>query len=624
MTTHYDTETFLISNARPVPPLVCISWCVDDSEPELVHVKDPAAYRLVRDWFDKKEYLVGHNIAYDNAVLIAQWPEFLEPIFDAYDADLMGDTLINQQLHEIRFGMFRGRMVWHEDVRGYKWHEYKYGLADISRRNLGRVLEKDEWRLRYGEFADVPLDQWPEGARHYPKEDARATRDNWLKQEYEFGAPSPDLPNQMRAAWWLHLMSAYGLRTDAKSVQDFIAKTESEYQELESELKTLGLVKKDGTRDTKAAKAYMRKVCEENKKTLLLTDKGDVSLSADACERSDDDIMADYGKLGAMKTLLSDKEKSVLTNLQNATIYPVHTHFGLAESGRTTSSNPQIQNLRREAGIRECFRPRPGYVYADADYSALELYCLAQACIDLLGKSHLAEVLNAGLDPHTALGADIMGISYEEGLALKESGDDAFDNARQTAKVANFGFPGGLGFKKLVLFARKSYGVIITEERARELKNQWLARWPEMAEYFAYVNSLFLDGEETCTVTQLKSGRERGGCSYCAAANTHFQGLGADATKHAGWLIAKACYIDKSSVLYGSRPVAYVHDQWLVEVLDDEKAHDKAYELARLMKVGADKYLSEVPTKVSPLLARMWSNDAKAVFKNGRLVPWEG
>ena len=39
-------------------------------------------------------------------------------------------------------------------------------------------------------------------------------------------------------------------------------------------------------------------------------------------------------------------------------------------------------------------------------------------------------------------------------------------------------FGGGLGAEKLVLFARKSYGVLLTEERARELKAQWLERWP--------------------------------------------------------------------------------------------------------------------------------------------------
>ena len=168
----------------------------------------------------------------------------------------------------------------------------------------------------------------------------------------------------------------------------------------------------------------------------------------------------------------------------------MHTNFGMAASGRSTSSKPNVQNPRRLPGIRECFTPRQGKVFAQGDFSGLELHTLAQTCVTLFGESHLAEVLNAGLDPHTAFAADILGISYEEAVRRYEAGDEEVENARQTSKVANFGFPGGLGAEKLCLFARKTYGVILTEERAKELKLQWLDRWPEIAGFFTMsVNS---------------------------------------------------------------------------------------------------------------------------------------
>jgi len=277
-------------------------------------------------------------------------------------------------------------------------------------------------------------------------------------------------------------------------------------------------------------------------------------------------------------------------------------------------------------GIRECFVPRPGRVFAQADYSGLELATLAQVCIDLLGRSNLAEALNEGRDPHTDLGALIMGITYDEGAALRKSKDHTFDNARQTAKVANFGFPGGLGPAKLVLFARKTYGVELTEQEARDLKAVWLSKWPEMRDYFAFVNGLSGErddrGQMRYTLKQLRSERVRGGATYTAACNSFFQGLGADATAQAGWLISKACYVERSSPLFGCRIVNYVHDEFIVEA-PIETAAEAAEELSRLMVLGAKEWIPDVRLQAEPCLMTVWSKDAKTIRDAaGRLMPW--
>ena len=54
---------------------------------------------------------------------------------------------------------------------------------DLARRLLNRKLDKDTWRLRYGEFLDIPLDKWPEGAKTYPLIDAEVTYQIWEIQE---------------------------------------------------------------------------------------------------------------------------------------------------------------------------------------------------------------------------------------------------------------------------------------------------------------------------------------------------------------------------------------------------------------------------------------------------------
>jgi|SRR5579859_2241484 len=284
-------------------------------------------------------------------------------------------------------------------------------------------------------------------------------------------------------------------------------------------------------------------------------------------------------------------------------------------------------------GARECFVPRPGKVYAQADYPQLELYTLAQCCKKWLGASKLADALNAGLDPHLQVAALIVGISYDEAKkALKDKSHPLHEkvkDARGAGKVLNFGCPGGLGPTSLVSYAKKAYGVPLTEKQAKSLKkDHWEKAWPEMPFYFSRINSLIDENTGKATVETLWTNRRRGRASYCASCNNGFQALGADCAKRAAWLLTKAMYDprERSSPLFNSRIVAFVHDEFIAEVNDDATAHDAAHELARLMVEGANHFLPDVPiplSKMEPLLMRRWSKNAEPTKgADGRLVPW--
>jgi DNA polymerase-1 len=559
----FDTETCLFRAGVMAPELVCVTWQYDGQDAGIMHVKDPKILPMLTSWLEGDVLLVGHHLAFDLAVLGEKFPSLIPLIFRKYDRDEFTCTKIRSQLLDIVAGQFQGHFQDYtkkDGVKSARWVKHGYTLDDLLYRAAGRRLDKDTWRLRYGEFLDVPLKDWPEGARTYPLEDAKATLEVFLKQETHV-AYMEDQFRQARAAWGLHLESVWGLRTHAPGVDKLEAETVASLAEIEQGLVDAGLVRHDGSRDTQRAQAHIIEVCAREGITLRLTDGGVPSLDRDACEATGDELLEDYAALTSLKAVLN-KDIPVL---RAGTQFPVHTSFGLAASGRSTSRNPNVQNPRRLAGIREAFIPRPGKVFAQADFSALELHTLAQVCLTLFGKSHLAEALNAGLDPHTAFAADIIGISYEEGARRKKQGDKTFDNTRQTAKVANFGFPGGLGYEKFCLFARKSYGVKLTPDQARGLKEAFLKRWPELQEFFAYVGKLIDEETGEAVVTQLFSNRMRGGCHYTAACNTYFQGLGADAAKRANYLVARACYAETDSVLYGSRPVLFVHDEIILE-----------------------------------------------------------
>jgi DNA polymerase I-like protein with 3'-5' exonuclease and polymerase domains len=353
---------------------------------------------------------------------------------------------------------------------------------------------------------------------------------------------------------------------------------------------------------------------------LRRTDAGGVCLDRDACKESGDPVLIEYGELAQYKAVLA-KDVPMLAAGVHA---PIHTSMGLAATGRSTSAGPNLQNMRRLPGIREAFRPRPGHVFAQADYPGLELHTLAQACLDLVGHSELAQIINSGKDPHLAFAATLLGITYEE--AAKRKKDPEVDAARQIGKVFNFGKPGGLGAEKLVLFARKTYGVTLTVDQVRARTRTWTTTLPEMRDYFALVGRMTENDEGRALFQHLRSGRWRGGAGYTAACNSFFQGLGADAAKSAGYAVSHACYAEPESPLYGSRIVLFIHDELILEVAE-ERAHDAAVELSRVMREAANEWVPDVPfaePDPEPLLMRTWSKKAEAVRDSeGRLVPWD-
>lgn len=730
----WDTETALIRPACLAPPLACVTWQRLGEPPRIVVAHE--AYPIVRSWLlDPDLLLVGHNVAYDFAVISEQFPDLLPSIFDAYDADRVTDTMIRQQLLDIASGTYRGSV----SAKG-KRVEYRYDLESLARRCAKIRLQKDAWRLAYGEFIGLPLEAWPDKAREiqaaapakladvraraaaltsgrgtdkqrkalakeaeglqdmingapercteYPLEDAAATLAVHQAQE-QHASFLKDQFRQARAAFALYLSSAWGLRTDVDGVALLRQTTQEALDELDEDLRAAGLVRADGSRDTKRAKGHMVEACQREGLSLIRSEghfdaearglrvaemaqlkekpkckdadgkplddghpdcREHVCLDADACERVEDEIMHAYAERATLgKQLAND-----IPALEAGTIYPVHTRYGLAATGRSTSSKPNIQNQSKREGFREAFVPRPGHLFFECDFPGLELYTWAQCCKSWFGYSKLADALNAGLDPHLLLAAGLLNISDDDAAKNKKRAD--VRRGRQQSKPGNFGFAGGMGVEKFLTTTRKQLGRKAFAElgldevvgtlwngkpryRAHDLKDKWKERWSEAEPHFARVQALLGEDGFAPMVETLFTERFRGRATYCATANNGFQALGADCAKHAAWLIARAQYVGTPSQhwaglrpgtlspLYNTRTVAFVHDEFIGECLDNEHAHDVAYELAHLMIEGANKFLPDVSIpieKMEPVLMRRWAKKAESRFDtNGRLVPWE-
>jgi len=314
----FDTETWLIEEGLKAPPLVCLQWD-DGSGAKIVHQSQ--ARPLLEGWLASDNILVGHNIAYDFAVIAAQFPDLIPAIFAKYHRDEVTDTLLREQLIFISRGQFR-IIVFPDGTAS----SVTYHLADCVRRHFSRILPKEGWRLFYRAFTDVPdLKDWPdravrfqdsvrnghrpewfslvkdadvagllaaspEEALGYALEDARVTRALYESQSRVAGPEILiDEFRQARAAFALHLSSCWGIYTDGDAVDALEAKLIARREELLGDLIAHGLVRSDGSADTKVAMAAMLEACEEYGLPPIMTKGGKVSLAEEACARFDDD-----------------------------------------------------------------------------------------------------------------------------------------------------------------------------------------------------------------------------------------------------------------------------------------------------------------------------------------------
>jgi hypothetical protein len=651
----FDCETFLIRPGLLIPKLVCLSYA-DHKEVGLLAREDGL------DWLEEQLHrntiLLTHNGPYDFAVCVARRPHLLPLVFKAYEEGRARDTRIRQKLRDIS----KGEHKFHWDQRKADAGEpgrqkTGYALDQLVWRHFGHVLPKGPVRLRFAEMDGRPISEYPEDFSTYAKDDSVWTRRVHLSQD-TFVTTDPNetvpyMPNELPqtcAAWALHLMSAWGLRTNKAASYALRDKYKALHDAAWERLQVWGMVRKDGAKAGSKDMAVIRAAIEacyvSRGIQVPLTAGGDISTDADCLAEI---VMhdADFEALEKSETPPAEwppeARVTVLDNVGEAehtlTSFvpivlqgvdrPINPGFNaLVETGRSSCEKPNLHNPPRKGGVRECFEPRPGNVFIDADYDTIELRTLAQCCLIILGESSMAEAIKRGEDLHASFGADLMGLDYAAFDALMKDGDKAAEDMRQLAKPGNFGFPGGMGGTAFAAYAR-GYGVKITTKEGLALQKAWLKKWPEMVRYFRHATAITAHGDGT--VTQLLSERVRGGLRFTQACNTYFQGLAADGVKDATWHVTKECYLGvtaegKPSPLAGCRPVVVLHDELILEAPSDDRrpelASNAARRLKEVMEARMQVWIPDVPAKASAVMFRRWYKGAKAVFNaDGHMLP---
>lgn len=645
----FDLETELIDRGKLAPPPVAAAWSWNGAPAQIGLIADFVPVFL--EALHSDALMVGQNVAFDFGCMGTYDPELIPAMFAKHRADHVQDIQLNEKLLNLA--------ILGETDPGY-------ALDELARRYQLPVPNKDSyWRLNFPALRAVPVEHWPAGAREYLLADADTPARVFACQykvdaQWKSKTKYPILHlagEEAYKAFCAHLIACKGLYAHRERSLKLKAALEAALDKTRDELVKAGLIRADGTRDLRAAEAYMEAVCgrlgvrvKRSKKTKRPT------LAKDVIEGIPDDLLAAYSVYSQASTY-----RARVDDLCQGFELPLQVRFNtLLETGRTSTSKPkpplvgvQAQNFPRKLlvgrengkpvysklGARECLRPSgEDRVFVSGDLPTAELRSVSQQCIDWFGRSYLADAINAGKDVHIVMGATIIGQSYDQLLARYLAEEALAKEQRDQAKPGNFGFWGGMREASYMEFAWKNYKQRFTLEQAIRHRDGWAGAWPEHEPFFERIESMMGsgrpiywiddDGERrvmaTANLRLSYDGRWRARVPYCAACNSQFQPRTATAAAAGLMEVQRRCFSVPGSALYGSWVVMYTHDEI---VLDSPRAqcHDVAIELGQVMRDRFNAYHRDVPIKeIDAVVSEVYSKGMKATKDAaGRLIPWQ-
>ncbi len=683
-----DTETFIIEDGAIAPKLVCITFA-EAGKPPIIFgntaVEMTFAETMLRALLEDNDVLiVGHYLAFDWTVIAAAFPNLIPLIFEKLSQGLCTDTVIREKLLNLST---HGNLKYVELPDGSNsLIEYSLEALVLDYTGTDRSADKvgdDIWRMNYAQLNNVSAQNYPVEAIAYATQDASDTLEIYGHQaEHVQGEEGPGSVKTAEfhtaVDFALRLQTCWGMEIDQDEVARVTVETEMELTPeklkllIDAKILTPALPErpyKRGVKDAnglpkmkaatkakiskKLLQCHVEKVCTTNQLEVKLTPKGQVSTDAEVLGTLAplDKLIAQYQHRQTLQKLVT----TYLPSLQGArTVHP--NYDVLKATGRTSSFASNLYaslNVQQvDPRVRGCFVPRKGKIYAAADYSTIELASFAQMTYSLFGESVHRDKINAGINLHSYLGAQLAfsmdtafrakcaGMStdeiYEAFMASKKSDPDFFRMWRnKMSKPTGLGLPGGMGVATFIDLAH-GYGIEIDMETSEEMKAVWLDTYPEAKRYFDWIKSDSRDphnsrindrGQKEALYSYFSPmGMYRAACTYCAAANGNgLQTPTGEGAKRATFELARACYdVTAQSVLYGCRPVAMVHDELIAEIPDDGQRSERADAIGEIMVRYMQMVLPDVKIEVETSLMRRWDKRAEPAFDDaGKLIVWE-
>ena len=328
-------------------------------------------------------------------------------------------------------------------------------------------------------------------------------------------------------------------------------------------------------------------------------------------------IVSSYGKEFLNMRLSDDK---------------IHTSFRqILNTGRVSSSNPNMQQIPADNKFRNCFVAPKDWVFVSSDYSSQELNVIAYGSKDPVW----LESLEKGQDLHSVCAHLVYGKKWEEAAS---EGCDYFMPAqditdagvtvavdiekqkcscpehkklRNNVKAINFGLAYGMGPNKL------SHTLEISLGEAKKLIQKYFTEFPNIETFltglekdalkFGYAKTFkpfgrkrFFPGwypnmQYNPVNSALASSIGRAG------KNTPIQGTSADMTKYALYLIRK-------DIMENDLPVKLimtVHDQ-IDTICKEDYAKTWEIRMTKLMEMAADLIIKNKLLKADTEISDKW------------------
>jgi DNA polymerase-1 len=301
------------------------------------------------------------------------------------------------------------------------------------------------------------------------------------------------------------------------------------------------------------------------------------------------------------------KERTKLANAYGTKFFnyvnsdgKVHTNFSqILDTGRVSSSKPNMQQIPSDNTFRNCFIAPSGWVFVSSDYSSQELNVIAYGSQDPVW----LEALEKGMDLHGVC-ADLV---FED--KWRNAGPDEKKKLRTQIKAINFGLAYGMGPFKLADTLQISKG------EAEALIEKYFTEFPNIRDFLTKLGTFGTRNGYIRTFKPFKRRRwfdtwfpkiwddrskmQEFGSIERASKNTPIQGSSADMTKLALIYIYREIQQSWSNDV---KIVMTVHDQIdtiCKEEIASEWARKMTMEMERAAKIIIPNGLLKADTNIS-------------------------
>lgn len=262
------------------------------------------------------------------------------------------------------------------------------------------------------------------------------------------------------------------------------------------------------------------------------------------------------------------------------------------ETGRLSSSSPNMQNIPRNKKIKNIIGCSSGYQLVQLDYSQAELRVLAM----LSGDESMIKTYQDGIDLHDAVAADMFGPDFDK-------------EQRNMAKTINFGIAYGRGPSSI----SENFGK--TMQESQEIINKWFKSKPKVKQYIDAQRRKPLKGEPCTTLLGRKRHfvitNENLYHVQNEYINTPIQSVASDFTMLS--LLAIHDWIKENGI--DAKIVTTVHDSIILEVKNDKKLID-------LVASKCKQIMAETPKKFVPECPVPFRADVEIGTSWGALEEW--